>query len=152
MRKWRWWIVGGLGVTGVVAAVCLWQWFQAGDWLHSRLGLDFDDAVSAAVAGGDEVRLRDLTEFDWQTVSIFHEGAIGESVFEETGVDVVRTSVFDYSRVLMVFCSDDAVVDVHGYAYPNLTFEQNTYSADVVVDGGRLVEPSGLEVRAACSP
>lgn len=113
-----------------------------------------DDRIAALASSPEPALLRDATDFDWETVSVFWEGASPEDVVEETGVDVLD-SRYIASRALLVFCSEAAVVRVHGYAYPNLSHSSGlrTYSSEVrLVNGGALTDaPENTPATPACA-
>ena len=112
---------------------------------------EFNDAVSDAVQDGRTVQLRRLTGFDWETVSIFMEGARSADIRRETGVDLLDEPRL-HSRALFVFCGDARVVALRLYAYPDLRQGPFfTYSDDVVLEDGDFEEPSNGTVASDCA-
>ena len=122
---------------------------------------DFDAAVSAAIHEPGTNPLSDFTDFEWQTVSVFIEGASSEAISQEVGVDVLHGRPYYHnSNRLLVFCKDGAVVALYAYGPPDLQWEpgRSTFSSEAVLREGEavkskmLTEPSGQDVKARCAP
>jgi len=148
--RWRWWVLA------VVVALCaggMWlNWYlHPNPWEESHLGSDFDEAVFSAYDSGESVLLSDLTGFEWQTVSVFEYGASHEEVKAETGRDLVRGEYYTFSEVLLVFCGDHRVIDVHAYPFSGSTIHEGTYTSSALLQHGDLDEPSDLVAHAACT-
>lgn len=113
----------------------------------------FNKALFEATHAGSPIPLSSVTDFEWETVSIFGEGAAAEQIVDETGLDLVDDRYY-FTRVLLVFCANGSLIASEPYQYPNLSPADRltvTYSNAAVVDGNGLVEPSGREVEAECT-
>jgi len=147
-----------LRTLGVVLAVCtslaLSSCIPMGD-VRTGVAITNDDnfirGLNAAIRGGEQVPFRGLTDFDWQTVSVFGESTPPEEIEREVGKAVIDNRYFA-SGYFFVFCADGDIVAALAYPYPNLIFyAQNTFSTDLVVSAqGDLQDLGGTEVTSAC--
>ena len=152
-RTWRIYAVSTVVAAGVVVSTVA----GCSSRTYTELNLDSPLVEDLFAAGqtGETFRLADLTNFEWETVSVFWEGTTEEGVAERTGLKME----FGGGRVgstLLVFCAENEVVWVQGYPYPDLDVEsrlRRTYSSEVVLEPGSVfTEPSGQLVEAACAP
>ena len=70
--------------------------------------------LSALKGSGQSAPLRILTDFDWDEVHLFHEGASKDVIEKAVGSPVIRGKYFDSSASLLVFTADGAVVRAIG--------------------------------------
>ncbi|MGE2689038.1 hypothetical protein [Mycolicibacterium pulveris] len=104
--------------------------------------LTFDDPLEAKLSEvaerSEPVRLRDLTDFEWDEVHIFYEGDSREEVEDVVGAPVFRDKFYGSSGSLMVFEDKDSVVKALALTGEQVRADRPTWSADV------LVVPYGL--------
>lgn len=128
----------------------------AGCWLVPETDLHPEGPliqdISDSLQAGHDVRLADLTDFEWETVSVFWEGNAEEWVREDTGADITFDGGFVKSRYLLVFCGEGALVWAQGLPLGNLYAARHHFSTDaVLLSTGEFHEPSGRVVEPACS-
>lgn len=129
----------------------------------------FQREFTAAFDGGRTATLHDLTDFDWDTVTIFGPFATGDLVNETVGAYVRDDNRYlaEMNQSAFVFC-DGEPVSAHVIHFYDLAFYSEssvsvTYSADAVlrpqegeVPPGEdrqmeIVEPSGTPVEPNCT-
>lgn len=128
---------------------------------------DFERTLAAKYASGQTVALSDLTDFDWDTVTMFGPYTPNDFINETVGAVVVDSEHFfvDEGQSLLVFC-DGAPVSSHVigfYVFPSHLGNGVTHSADAVLQPQKgevppgkdrqmeIVEPSGVPVEPNCA-
>lgn len=142
----------GLRVTFAALAVAA----LAGCWLQPTTDLHPGDSMIQqmrdSLQAGHDVRLADLTDFEWETVSVFWQGNAEEWVREETGADITLEDGFVMPEYLLVFCGDGALVWAQGLPMGSVYAARHHFSSDaVLLSTGEFHEPSGAPVEPACS-
>lgn len=104
--------------------------------------LSFDTPVEARLDAladrGESARLRDLTDFSWDEVHLFHEGASRDDIEEIVGSPVIRDTYHHSSAVLLVFEENGEVVQAVAMTGDYLRGDPLSWRSDV------LVKPWGL--------
>ncbi len=88
---------------------------------------------------GSAVPLSDLTDFDWDTVHVFGEGATSAEIEAVVGAPVIRGSRYLDAGQLLVFELDQDVVRALSVVPDLLAFDRRSWSAGVRLEpeGGR---------------
>lgn len=154
LRSWLALVVFVLGVASVAAVVA---WHASGSQPDAD-DLEFRQQLFAVVQGDSQVPLSSLTNFTWDTVSVFGEYPSREAVLAETGRDLLES---DRPSVdgLFVFCKDGEVVATRFASTIGMFFSGlETYSSDVLVGPIKeevlpsFFDPTQAPVAAECSP
>ncbi len=105
-----------------------------------------DDALQAKFrqlsASGGSARLADLTDFDWDSVYVFSEGASAGQVAKATGRDILKEKFYSEAGNLLVFLGEDT---------PTVAI---SVVPDLLVTGGRArwTDRVRLESRGTARP
>lgn len=139
----RLWLAFSVGALMALAG-CL------GNPVEIQTNEEFSKAVrDFSDTGGRSVPLRKLTDFSWDHVHVFTEGALAESVNSTVGRPVLaEDSSYHEAGNLFVFTSDGSVVKALSVV-PDLLYygRQHTWGPKVRLEAGepggtiRLVEP-----------
>ncbi len=86
----------------------------------------------------DSARLSDLTDFDWDEVHLFNEGAPREAIEQIVGSPVRVGGSSLWSGSLLVFEKNDAIIKAVGISGGYLRADHPSWPSDV------LLEPWGL--------
>jgi hypothetical protein len=102
---------------------------------------EFDRKLLDIVQAKGSARLHDLTTFSWDTTYWYYEGATAEEIEQDVGQPVLRSGQRNANAGgLAVFVQDGKVV--RALATLELSFQSgHRYGPEVMVDGGKLVEP-----------
>ncbi|MEP7764713.1 hypothetical protein [Sanguibacter sp. 25GB23B1] len=146
-------LAAGLVAVGVLVLVLQYRAAVAGGFFEARFPIDhtFDAAVQSALDADAPTALSDLTEFPWETVTVFSVRVTPEQAEAATGVDLLDR---DYSttEMLLVFCGDASVVRVLPYTRDNLGYgPRSTFSAQVQVLDRRLNDGAAVDPLPRCS-
>ena len=100
------------------------------------------DGIRLLAETGARGSLTDLTDFEWDAVHVFAEGARRDEIEAAAGSPVVRDRRYYDAGNLLVFTNGDDVVKAVSILPDLLVFEQPTWSARV------RLEPVGDDVPA----
>jgi hypothetical protein len=129
-------VLGAVAVLATLGAACR-------DDLGAGATVTTDAALAARLrtlaTSGSAVSLRDLTDFDWNTVHVFGEGATSAEIEAVVGEPVLRGSRYLDAGQLLVFELDGDVVRAVSVVPDLLAFDRPSWSAAVRVEaaGGR---------------
>ncbi|EHI13058.1 hypothetical protein KEK_07742 [Mycolicibacterium thermoresistibile ATCC 19527] len=82
---------------------------------------------------GQPAMLRDLTDFDWDEVHLFNEGASRDRVEQVVGAPVLKDKYWESSSSLLVFEKDGSIVNVLSITGDYLRADKPTWTSDVAV-------------------
>lgn len=142
---------GAVVIAWLAATLTSCQAGDRGSALSPQIDEQLSDKISEAVAGRERVLLRDLTDFEWLTVSVFAETSTSAQIMREVGRGLSGGERYIQSSYLLVFCDGNQIVHAVKYPYDNLFPLRLTYSNGLEV-GGSLVWKDGAQepVTAAC--
>lgn len=144
--------VGRLGhiLAAVLAATLLaasTSGCDSGDAEDART-IEYDEQLFESILelarAGEAGRLSDFTEFDWDSVYVYYEGASADDIARDVGSELDMGKYYSSAGCLMVFVHDDEVV--RAISGPELIGWDgaNRFTADVRLEPGRQGRPSGL--------
>jgi hypothetical protein len=123
-------VVGIAVVLSVLGAACRDD--------RRAVGVTTDDALAdglRALAGsGGTAELHALTDFGWDTVHVFGEGATRGEIESAVGEPVIRGSRYLDAGQLLVFERDGDVVRAVSVVPDLLSFDRPTWSSSVRLD------------------
>jgi hypothetical protein len=102
-----------------------------------RPGVDisFDDPLEAKLSdlkrSGQSAQLSDLTNFSWDEVHVFHEGASREEIEKTVGSPVIKDEYWGSASNLLVFEDNGKVVKVISISGGYLRADKPTWPSDV---------------------
>lgn len=115
------------------------------------MGIEYDEQLSQHLRDlsgrGGSAKLADLTDFTWDTVHVFSEGATASEVEQAVGEPVLDGNRYYDAGNLLVFVDDGQVVAARS-VLPDLlvTGGQMTWDADTVLEPRGENRPSALHL------
>lgn len=115
------------------------------------MGVEYDEQLSQQLrdlAGrGGTAKLADLTDFTWDTVHVFSEGATASEVEQVAGEPVLNDNRYYDAGNLLVFVHDGHVVAALS-VLPDLlvTDGRPTWDADTILEPRGQNRPSALQL------
>lgn len=137
----------------VAVAVVAYRFAVSDGAFEAEFPIDhtFDEALLGAITEREPVLLSEMTDFPWETVSVFNAGVTREAVEEVTGVTVFDRAMYTTTERLLVFCGEEKVVRVLPYTVDNLGFgPRATFSSAVRVVDGRLDDDGVQDPPPSC--
>lgn len=104
---------------------------------RSGVDVDFSDPLesklSALKDSGQSARLTDLTDFGWDEVHVFNEGAARERIEQVVGTPVITGNFWDSASTLLVFERGQSVVRAIAVTGDYLRSDRPTWATRVQV-------------------
>jgi hypothetical protein len=128
-------------ITAIVAAITL-VFGGACSLLGGSVSVEYDEHLSQRLrelsAEAGTARLSDLTDFEWDVVHVFFEGATAEEVERVVGVPVLSDKRYYTAGNLLVFVADGEVVAARSVV-PDLL----AAGGEFTFDNTTILEPRG---------
>lgn len=143
----------GVLVVGLVVVIVEYRAAVSDGYFAADVPIDraFDDALHTALDREEPTLLSDVTEFRWETVTVFSVHITRAEAEAATGVDVLRED-YESTKTLFVFCGSQAVTRVLPYTGENLTYgPRTTFASEAYTADGRLTDRADGEPEPACS-
>src|SRR5690606_16004064 len=96
-------------------------------------GHPLNGELGEVLDSGQPAMLRDLTDFDWDEVHLFNEGASRDRVEQVVGAPVLKDKYWESSSSLLVFEKDGSIVNVLSITGDYLRADKPTWTSDVAV-------------------
>lgn len=143
----------GILVVGLVVVIVEYRAAVSDGYFAADVPIDraFDDALHAALDREGPTPLSDVTEFRWETVTVFSVHITRADVKAVTGVDVLQED-YESTKSLFVFCASQSVTRVLPYTGENLTYgPRTTFASDAYTADGQLADSGDGDPEPACS-
>ncbi len=142
------------GVSSAVVLVLALPFLGSCDSNAGMIQGKYNPEVSGPLLGAieseSETLLSDVTPYEWETVTFFHEATQPEEMISTIGVGVLDPS-YTWARFTIVFCSEGSVVEALLVTFDSLQVDQGaTMSNEAVIRAGEVTDPAPQPVSPQC--